>query len=83
MRTYPYRGGGRSTNTADERVTAYEAAVLRQGHGAICTHDWTLDAVRLDPSLDNAARAAVQEAGQAACRAAQIAAYAANSKIES
>jgi len=74
MRTI-YRGT-RSRSTNDERVTAYEAAVLRQGHGAICTHNWTLDAVRLDPSLDNAARDAVQEAGQKACRAAQLAAQA-------
>jgi hypothetical protein len=79
MRTYPYRGS-RSTTTADERVTAYEAAVLRQGHGAICTHDWTLDAVRLEPSLDNAQRAAVQAAGQAACKARQLAALAASAK---
>jgi hypothetical protein len=76
MRTY-YRGT-RSRSTNDERVTAYEAAVLRQGHGAICTHDWTIEAIRLNPSLDNAARGAVQEAGQKACKAAQLAALAAD-----
>jgi hypothetical protein len=78
LRTY-YRAGrilaGRARSTNDERVTAYEAAVLpaqlRAGREPLCTHDWTLDAVRRDPTLDNAARAAVQAAGQAACRAAQ------------
>ena len=59
---------------------SYEAAVLRQRHGAICTHDWTIEAIRLNPTLDNAARDALQKAGQARCRAAQLAALAAEAE---
>jgi hypothetical protein len=76
--SYPYRGGSRSAKDSFDRATAYEAAVLRQGHGAICTHDHTADLDRRTTS--QADLNAAQEAGQKACKAAQLAAL--EAKVE-
>jgi hypothetical protein len=72
-------GRANSQKHRDDRATRWEANTIasrmRQGLPPICACDHVAAAVRLDPSLDNAARASIQEAGQKACRLAQIAAY--------
>ena len=76
MRTY-FRPNRIPKQSNDECV-AYERAVigaqLRAGQPPLCVHDHVAEAVRRDPALDNAARDEIQKAGQARCRAAQIAA---------
>jgi hypothetical protein len=83
MRTTSYRGS-RSPKDREERIVAYERATiasrLRAGLEPLCTHDHVAPAVRLDPTLDNAARAAIQGSGQKACRLAQAAAMAAEAE---
>jgi hypothetical protein len=73
MRTY-YRG----SRVQRTDPAAREAAVLRQEHGAICTHDHVTPALRLNPRLDNAARDEIQKAGQAACKVRQLAEWTAD-----
>jgi hypothetical protein len=71
-------GRGTSQKDRDAKATAYEAATigaqLRAGQPPLCTHDWTRDLPR-DGTVD---RNAAQEEGQRRCRAAQIAAIAAD-----
>jgi len=76
MRTY-FRPN-RLQRRSEESIAAYEAAVLSQGHGAICVHDHTAGIDRRDRTIDNAARDELQKAGQARCRAAQEATLAAD-----
>jgi hypothetical protein len=75
-------GRAPSQQDRDAKATRWEAnsiaSRVRQGLEPICAHDHVAAAVRLDPSLDNAARDAVQQAGIAACQARQIAAYVAD-----
>ena len=73
MRTTTFRPA--VTRTSNEWATSFEANVLRQGHGAICVHNFTIGIDRRDRTID---RNAVQVARQKACRDAQEAALAAD-----
>jgi hypothetical protein len=79
MRTY-YRGS-RATRPSDEWASSFEAHTiasrLRAGLDPLCAHNFVTDAVHRDRTLDNNA---VQAAGQAACKAAQLADLAAKAK---
>jgi hypothetical protein len=73
--------GRANSQDRDAKATRWEANAIasrmRQGLPPICAHDHVAAAVRLEPSLDNAARDRAQQAGIKACQARQIEAYAA------
>jgi hypothetical protein len=76
-------GRAQSQSDRDAKATAHEANTiasrLRQGLEPLCQHDHTLGLERKDRTTD---RNALQQAGIAACKARQIAAYVAQEKAE-